>query len=367
MYFRFILKFCTLVGMEFKYLQNRTTKSATLLLYGNVGNKVDGDHLAHEINYLGQQVDELNLRINSEGGNVLQGLSVFSALLNTTAQVNIFIDGIAASIAGVIAMAGDKIYMNDFAKLMIHDPLFSDKKTLSTKQKNALTNIKDSLVTILSRRGKDRETVSDLMSAETWFSAQDAQKDGFIDEVIETGKAIINEGGSLAEMVNECQNLLTIKKPKKQKMLEIINSLGLGADATETEATVKIGEMKNSIETLTAEKATQTEEINGLKKTIAEQVVNQAIQTGKIKEDSRAEMVELGAKDMKTLENVLKAVKEPVSKIVDQIEDPTKKKQEKTEDKETFAYLSKNDPVKLENMMKSNPDKFQELLNEYEG
>ena len=353
--------------MEFKYLQNRTTKSATLLLYGNVGNKVDGDHLAHEINYLGQQVDELNLRINSEGGNVLQGLSVFSALLNTTAQVNIFIDGIAASIAGVIAMAGDKIYMNDFAKLMIHDPLFSDKKTLSTKQKNALTNIKDSLVTILSRRGKDRETVSDLMSAETWFSAQDAQKDGFIDEVIETGKTIINEGGSLAEMVNECQNLLTIKKPKKQNMEKIINSLGLGAEATETEAVVKIESMENSITTLKADKATQAEEIKGLKTKVAEQVVNEAIKTGKIKEDSRASMIALGVENMETLENVLTAVKEPIAKVIDQIVTPTKEKTEVTEDKETFAYLSKNDPEKLENMMKSDPDKFQTLLNEYEG
>jgi ATP-dependent Clp protease, protease subunit len=105
--------------MELKHVTSldELKKTATLLLYGEIGDKVDGDYFAQEINFLSKQYDEIVIRINSGGGSVLQGLSIFNAMLNSPAFIVVNIDGIAASMAGVIAMAGNIVRMNDLLGL----------------------------------------------------------------------------------------------------------------------------------------------------------------------------------------------------------------------------------------------------------
>ena len=126
---------------------NNEAREATMRLYGAIGEKVDGDLFARELASLDDgQLEAIRIRINSPGGDVFQGMSIVSAMLSAKTPVYAHIDGIAASMAAVVAVAAKRVYMMDFAKLMIHDPYFAGKQsqssTLSNKQKNMLTRRK---------------------------------------------------------------------------------------------------------------------------------------------------------------------------------------------------------------------------------
>ena len=159
-------------------------------LYGTIGPKVDGDYFAHELASFDRgDFDLIHIRMNSPGGNVFQGMSIISAIRSMNTPVCVHIDGIAASMAAVIAVAADRVCMMDFAKMMIHDPYFSgtNEKSMSVKQKKALARLTDMLRQVLIRRGKDEAAMSTLMQEETWFSAEEAKAAGLCDEI--TGSA----------------------------------------------------------------------------------------------------------------------------------------------------------------------------------
>lgn len=97
-------------------------------LYGTIGSRVDGDYFAHELASLDRDdFDQIHIRMNSPGGNVFQGMSIVSAILSMNTPVCVHIDGIAASMAAVVAVAADRVCMMDFAKMMIHDPYFPER------------------------------------------------------------------------------------------------------------------------------------------------------------------------------------------------------------------------------------------------
>ena len=117
---------------KFKYIKNISEDVATINLHGPIGDYVDnsgnlvsgisGSSFANEMQYLQNNCSKINVRINSIGGNVIDGYSIVSAILNSVVRCDTYIDGLAASIAGVIAVAGKKCYMADFGTLMIHNP-----------------------------------------------------------------------------------------------------------------------------------------------------------------------------------------------------------------------------------------------------
>lgn len=111
------------------------------------------------------------------------------------AEIHVHVDGVAASMAAVIAVCGDRVFMYDYAQLMIHDPFFADEPSnLTPKQKKSLARCKATLQKILSRRGKDEGMIAKLMTAETWFSAEEALANGLIDEIINSSKKKTSRG-----------------------------------------------------------------------------------------------------------------------------------------------------------------------------
>ena len=162
----------------------------TIRMFGAIGTSFDGDQFAKELALMDGKYDTLDLHINSPGGDVTQGYSIISVILTMKTPINVYIVGIAASMAAVIAICGKNVYMYDYSRLMIHDPYFSGAETdkLTDKEKNALSYFKSSLQTILSRRGKNQKEIGDLMSKETWFDAEKAKDMGLIDGVISTSR-----------------------------------------------------------------------------------------------------------------------------------------------------------------------------------
>ena len=164
--------------------------ASKIYLYGTVGYDIDA-------NYMRLALDEatdgdLELRINSGGGDVFEGQAIYSLLeswkTTTGNRVIVYIDGIAASVASVIAMAGSEIHMSSNALMMIHNPWTpaavggsDDLRDLA----NVVDKIRETIVTVYeTRSGIDRDAIGLMMDEETWFTAAEAVNFGFADQVV---------------------------------------------------------------------------------------------------------------------------------------------------------------------------------------
>ncbi|OQB13558.1 MAG: ATP-dependent Clp protease proteolytic subunit 1 [Firmicutes bacterium ADurb.Bin193] len=132
---------------------------------------------------------DITVWINSPGGDVVAGSQIYTALKEHNGQVTVKIDGIAASAASVIAMAGDFVYMSPTSLLMIHDPMTiaMGNETDMAQAINILRECKESIINAYAlKTGISRSKVSRLMSDETWMNAKKAVELGFADKILYT-------------------------------------------------------------------------------------------------------------------------------------------------------------------------------------
>lgn len=107
--------------MQRKFLNTlvNSADNVSLLLYGEIAD-TDGKEVVEELITLSKQYSKIDVRINSNGGDVFSGMAIYNALKTTKADVTIYVDGVAASIAAIIALCGKPLYMAPYAKLMLH-------------------------------------------------------------------------------------------------------------------------------------------------------------------------------------------------------------------------------------------------------
>ncbi|MBP2229656.1 ATP-dependent protease ClpP protease subunit [Azospirillum agricola] len=167
---------------------DEAASEAEVYIYGDIGGWWDGiqaEEFAKEIGAL--DVDTINVRLNSPGGVVFDGVAIYQALARHKANVVIHIDGIAASIASVIAMAGDEIRIVEGANVMIHKPwsfAIGDAVAMR-KEGEILDKLESGIIDIYAARtGQERQALVDWVGAETWFSAAEAKDAGFADTVV---------------------------------------------------------------------------------------------------------------------------------------------------------------------------------------
>jgi len=130
----------------------------------------------------------IDLHINSPGGEVFDGITIYNLIKNHPAKVTTYIDGVAASIASVIALAGDEVLMAENALMMIHNPYgmaAGDSKEMR-KMADVLDVVGGSIAkAYISKTDKTEDEIQALMDAETWMTADEAIELGFVDEVTE--------------------------------------------------------------------------------------------------------------------------------------------------------------------------------------
>jgi ATP-dependent Clp protease protease subunit len=135
---------------------------------------------------------DVTVWINSPGGDVFAASAIYTMLLDYPGKVTVKVDGIAASAASVIAMAGTEVLMSPTAMLMIHNPstfAIGDAEEMQ-KAIALLCEVKESTLTAYEfKTGLSRSKLSKLMDAETWMSAKRAISDGFADGMLENVKA----------------------------------------------------------------------------------------------------------------------------------------------------------------------------------
>jgi ATP-dependent Clp protease, protease subunit len=161
-------------------------KGAEIVIYDEIGAFGTPAKAFHdELKALGP-VAELTVRINSPGGAVFDGVAIYNALKRHDAAITVWVDGIAASIASVIAMAGDEIVVPENAMLMLHDPsgLVMGTAADMRAMAEALDRMKAGMVAAYRDKcGRDDAEIEALMAAETWLSAQEALELGLADRV----------------------------------------------------------------------------------------------------------------------------------------------------------------------------------------
>ena len=131
---------------------------------------------------------DITVWINSPGGDCIAAAQIYNMLLSYKGTVTVQIDGIAASAASVIAMAGTKIMMSPVSMLMIHNPMtmVAGDKTEMEKAIAMLSEIKESIINAYEIKTKmTREAIAKLMDAETWMDATKAVELGFADDILQ--------------------------------------------------------------------------------------------------------------------------------------------------------------------------------------
>lgn len=163
-------------------------RSAEIVIYEEIGGwGVSAKQFIEDLKAAGDLAD-IVLRLNSPGGSVFDGMAIYNQLKAHPAQVTVHIDGLAASMASVIAMAGDLIVMPDNAMMMIHNPWTVAIGDAEDLRKNAdmLDKVKKAIQSAyMTRTGKSEQDISDMMDAETWLTGSEAVAMGFADETTE--------------------------------------------------------------------------------------------------------------------------------------------------------------------------------------
>jgi ATP-dependent protease ClpP protease subunit len=166
---------------------NEDASEASAYLYDDIGGYgITAKDFIEEVNYL--KAKNLNVRINSYGGEIDQGVAIYNFLKDYDGEVNVYVDGIAASIASVIAMAGDKVIMGEAALMFIHNPWTMAAGDAASFQKEAanLQKRKAALMAIYTAKtGIASEIISQLMDEETLLNAKEAVEMGFANSIDE--------------------------------------------------------------------------------------------------------------------------------------------------------------------------------------
>lgn len=143
-----------------------------------------------------KDVGEIRVHINSPGGEVFEGIAIMNALRNHSAKVTTIVDGLAASAASFIAMAGDEVVMGQNAELMIHDAwgiCIGNAADMSDMQ-GRLDHLSDNIASVYSgKAGTPVETWREAMRGETWYSAEEAVVAGLADRVEKTSDTPKNQ------------------------------------------------------------------------------------------------------------------------------------------------------------------------------
>lgn len=209
-------------------IKNQTENSADLCFFGDINSESLGewqkyypeDKAPKDVKeFLDQleNVSKINVHINSGGGSVFGGIAIYNMLKRFDAEITVYVEGLAASIASVIAMAGDKIIVPANAQMMIHKPsscawgnadeMRKEADILDGCQKVILTTYMEH-----AKEGVTEEQINDLINAETWKNGEEWQE-YFDIEVSESSQA----AAAASDFYDKYNNLPeNIAKPQQQ-------------------------------------------------------------------------------------------------------------------------------------------------------
>lgn len=159
---------------------------ADIYIYDEIGFwGVTAKQFISDLNALGD-ITHINLHINSPGGEVFEGIAIFNAIRNHGAGITVYVDGVAASMASLIAMAGDTVIMPENAFMMIHKPWGISRGDAEKMRTYAdrLDKLESVMVPVYAQKtGKTTDEIAVMLADETWMSGAECLAHGFADQV----------------------------------------------------------------------------------------------------------------------------------------------------------------------------------------
>lgn len=299
------------MSKKFWQVKNYVNAESEILLYGPIasehswfGDEVTAKDFADDLESLGNA--PVTVRINSGGGDVFAAHAIHNLLVKYKGTVTVAIDGLCASAATIVAMAGDKITMPTNALFMIHNPMIAlgdyYQSAELTQMVSALDKIKDSIIASYRKRCKASvEDLQAMMDAETWLGAEECLAQGFIDEIegevnvtLNNKQLVIN---STAYDIGAFKNITALKnhvctrkegKSAMTKLEQILNKLGLLDEVTASNPTAPANAVPaNNAQAVADAVAAERQRISDLQafdtedNTAVAAIINAALKNGK--------------------------------------------------------------------------------------
>jgi len=351
---------------------------------------INGDNFAKELEFLAAQgVEEVTIDINSVGGSIKEGFSIFSAIKDAPFKTITRVIGLAASMAGIISQAGDHRVIVDFGLFHAHGPQVPKGAKVDA---TLLDKMLGSLKTMISAKAELSEAkVSEMLSKETVLTAVEATEMGFFDEIeqtrgikpeliisndiealfMATNKFLINNN-----KMDKLGTLLAIENATEELVISSVETLQAEAAKVEgltndLEAEVsKVEGLTNDLEAVKAEKEAEVSKVAELEASLTElkgqaatELIENAVKLGKIKADVSESWITAATNDLEgtkiLLSGVTTSVKAP--DLTNEI-NPDEKESRKDWD---FQKWGQEDPKGLEEMKNKTPKKFDDLLGAY--
>ena len=235
-------------------IKAKANDTAEISIYDEIGFLgVSAASFAQDLKDCGNNLKQINLHIHSPGGDVFDGIAIYNLLKNHPANVTVYIDGLAASMASVIAMAGNEVIMPENAMMMIHKPWGIQGGDAEDMRKYAdlLDKVENTLIPAYANKtGKTPEELAEMLSAETWLNGKECVEQGFADKLAEPLVAMASIKSRKLEdfekMPNEIKNMLF--KPQG-------NAGASAQQATQTEQSAPV----NQTQTMTVDNTAQVQ------------------------------------------------------------------------------------------------------------
>lgn len=306
--------------------------AACILLYGNIGSRdrIDAAGVVTELLDLQGRFRKIDVRINSYGGEVYEGIAICNALRNSTAEINIYIDGIAASIASVIALCGKPLHMSRFAKLMLHQVSGGAYGTAEEIRQAAAEAeaAQETLARIIAGRcGMTAEDVAlkFFSGGDHWIGAEEALSMGLIDSIYDIDGDVPESGASPDDIYTMTNRLNS--QPYKHNDMALIDELrkipSLSNAAGEQDMLQHITRLENEaakVPALTARVETLEKERNETLKAAHEALVDMAVSDGRITAAQKEMFMDLLASDEKNTRALLDSMPKKQVRVTDFID-----------------------------------------------
>lgn len=177
--------------MKRNFFNKATDTTCEMYIYSSIGESwwedtVSAKSVLKAIDSMPASCTQLNVYVNSPGGDVFDAVAIYNLLKRVEANITMHVDGLAASAASLIVMAGDEIVMGINAMMMIHDPwsFALGNSAEMRKVADTLDTIRGTIVdTYVARTKQSWDKVSQMMLDETWINAEDCKTMGFCDSI----------------------------------------------------------------------------------------------------------------------------------------------------------------------------------------
>lgn len=184
---------CIFTSVNQFWITNKINKdTAEIYLYGYIDPyDVSAGDFIKELRSLEKEYANINVRINSGGGSVFEGLAIYNAMQQSSANIETFVDGLAASMASIIALAGRVCHMSKSAMIMTHQPSVGSYGNSEEHRKNAqlLDGLETTMCSIYSAKtGKTNEECKKcfLNGKDNWFNAEEAKSAMLVDDIYDS-------------------------------------------------------------------------------------------------------------------------------------------------------------------------------------